>query len=58
MPEMEQGDFLRSSAEEFPLKNGERHVNTSVGVDTPAKCMFQDALMSKVCSRIIMSCVV
>jgi len=38
MPEMEQDDFLRSSAGEFPLKNGERHVSTSVGVGIVGTC--------------------
>lgn len=39
-PEMERGggDFLRSSTEELPLKNGEIHVSMGVGVSIGATC--------------------
>lgn len=38
MPEMEQGDFLRSSAEELPPKNGEIHASRGVGVSIGGTC--------------------
>lgn len=38
VPEMEQGEFLRSSTEELPLKNGEIHVSMGVGVSIGATC--------------------
>lgn len=38
VPEMEQGDFLRSSTEELPLKNGEIRVSMGVGVSIGGTC--------------------
>lgn len=38
VPEMKQSDFLRPSAGELPLKNGETHVSTRVGIGIVGIC--------------------